>query len=108
MSSFKFLAQYVSAVADILNVGIGNGGRHVWAHGTFANNATTLAKVNDLVQAAFSNVSTKDGNFTFSNVFQPVSKTITRKAATNGGNVLGLDPADEYLICGSHHIFIGG
>ena len=50
--------------------------RYVWATGTFANNATTLAKVNELVQATFSNLTTKNGNFTFSNVFQPIPRSI--------------------------------
>ena len=49
---------------------------YVWATGTFANNATTLAKVNELVQATFSNLTTKNGNFTFSNVFQPIPRSI--------------------------------
>ena len=50
--------------------------RYVWATGTFANNATTLAKVNELAQATFSNLTTKNGNFTFSNVFQPIPRSI--------------------------------
>jgi hypothetical protein len=52
----------------------------------------------------FSNITTRDGNFTFSNFFQPISKATTRKAALNGGNVLGLDPADGDLICTYHFL----
>lgn len=78
--------------------GIGNGGRYVWATGTFANNATILAKVNELTQAAFSNLTTKNGNFTFTNSFQPVPRSITSKSAATGGNVLGLDPKGGDLI----------
>lgn len=73
--------------------------RYVWATGTFANNATILAKVNELTQAAFSNLTTKNGNFTFTNSFQPIPRSITSKSAATGGNVLGLDPKGGDLIC---------
>ena len=73
--------------------------RYVWAMGTFANNATILAKVNELAQAAFSNLTTKNGNFTFSNVFQPIPRSTTNKSAATGGNVLGLEPKEGDLIC---------
>ncbi|MCJ1451511.1 hypothetical protein MMC28_001849 [Mycoblastus sanguinarius] len=58
-------------------LGIGNGGRYVWATGMFANNATMLAKVNELAQATSTDLSTKEGNYTFSNVFQPIPRSIT-------------------------------
>ena len=79
--------------------GIPNGGRYIWATGTFANNATTLAKVNELAQTAFSNLSVKAGNYTFGNTFQPIPRSITSKAIATGGNVLGLDPEDGDMIC---------
>lgn len=53
-----------------------SGCRYIWATGTFSNNATILAKVNELAQAKFSNLMTKNGNFTFSNVFQPIPRSI--------------------------------
>ncbi|KAL9133475.1 MAG: hypothetical protein Q9175_005348 [Cornicularia normoerica] len=68
---------------------------YVWATGTFANNATVLRKVDELAQASFSNLDAKNWNFTFSNVFQPIPKSITSKSAATGGNVLVLDP----MIC---------
>ncbi|KAL9072067.1 MAG: hypothetical protein Q9161_003842 [Pseudevernia consocians] len=102
-------------ITNLLNLtteagaGIGNGGRYVWATGTFANNATILAKVNELAQATFSNLKTKNGNFTFANVFQPIPSSITSKSAATGGtNFVAQywDDADEAIIESATQNFI--
>ena len=73
-------------------------GNWVWAHLSFSNNATTLAKANAIMQEVFAELPVKGKNYTFSNVFQPISRAITRKASSAGGNVLGLS-TDEDIIC---------
>ena len=64
---------------------------------TFANNATTFARVNSLAQETFANLPVSNTNYTFNNVFQPIPRSITAKSAANGGNVLGLDPTKDVV-----------
>lgn len=68
--------------------------RYVCATGTFPNNATVLATNNKLAHKAYSNIKTKNGNFTFGNTLKPIPISIAGKSAGIGGNVLGVCPAD--------------
>ena len=73
-------------------------GNWVWAHLSFSNNATTLAKVNDIMQDVFTNLPFKAKNYSFSNVYQPIPRAISRRSAAMGGNVLGLNTGED-IVC---------
>ena len=97
-STFFLIITQVSVLSDrchILDVPKGN---YVWAHLSFSNNATTLAKANAIMQDVFTDLPTKGKNYTFGNVFQPIPKSITSKSADTGGNVLGLNTS-ENIVC---------
>ena len=70
---------------------------------TFVNNAALFAHLLTLAEAAFLSVQTAK-DFQASFVLQPIPKSITGKAALNGGNSLGLSPDDGDLVCKSLHV----
>ena len=69
---------------------------YLFGTATFANNATLLAQILSIVETTFKTV---HGNYSVSVTFQAVPKSITSKAALNGGNSLGLGPEDGNVIC---------
>lgn len=65
---------------------------------TFMNSAALFAHILTLAEAEFLPVQTvKDFQASF--VLQPIPRSITGKAALNGGNSLGLSPDDGDLVC---------
>lgn len=80
------------------------GQRAIFGVATYANNATLIANILDIGQAAFNGFQPK-GNFSYSQNLQPISRAITSKAALNGGNVLGQTPAQGDVFYNNYAAF---
>lgn len=63
---------------------------------TFANNATTLAKANEVLHILFSNRVNINGNLSAKNIFQPIPISITEHAVYHWGKISRLDPWDRH------------
>ena len=81
-------------------------GDWIWAHLSFSSNATTLAKGNEIMLEVLNDLLFKAKNFSFSNVYQPISRATNSRGAATGGTVLCLNVGEDIICTTQIHLFL--